>query len=376
MTTNTAILLIGSSKKDPDLFYATNFLTEIPGEYLSFNGKSYYITRTIEEGRAKKESSVDEVLVINNLIESYNTKQSHDPELFAIMAFLKDNNIKDLIIPEIFNLSTFNTLKENGFSITINKDIPFFKARKIKKEAEKCIIKENQTIIEEALLKAENLLKASRIENGNILYEGEIVTSELLKTLINGHLFSKGMFCEDMIVACGNDSTFPHLSGSGPIKANETIIFDIAPKSFINNYFGDMTRTFVKGKASKELKKMHQTVRDAQEMAIDQIHDGLESKRLHEKILAFFDSQGFKTGMINDRYQGFFHGTGHGIGLEIHETPIINANGPRLEKGNITSIEPGLYYEDIGGVRIEDLVYIKNKGCENLNNYHKNLEIE
>ena len=137
-----------------------------------------------------------------------------------------------------------------------------------------------------------------------------------------------------------------------------------------------MSRTIVKGKASPELKKQWKAVKDAQEWAIDHLKAGVNGRTIHEGILERFEKQGFKTGNINGRMQGFFHGTGHGLGLDIHEAPRVSKMDHILKEGTVVTVEPGLYYAGVGGVRIEDVVYITRTGCEVLSKCPKILEIE
>jgi len=163
--------------------------------------------------------------------------------------------------------------------------------------------------------------------------------------------------------------------GSGVIAAHQPIIIDIFPRLVSSGYWGDMTRTYVKGKASVELKKMYQTVLEGQSMGLDMVQAGVRTSDIHHKITQHFDEQGFKTGMVDGKQGGFFHGTGHGVGLDIHEEPRVSKNDALLEERQVITIEPGLYYAHIGGVRLEDLVVVREHGCDNLTQFHRQLEL-
>ncbi|MDP2734779.1 MAG: M24 family metallopeptidase, partial [bacterium] len=162
---------------------------------------------------------------------------------------------------------------------------------------------------------------------------------------------------------------------SGPIKSHTSIIFDIFPRSQKTGYFGDLSRTVVRGQASEQLKKAYVTVQAGQEVAFRMIRDGADGKEIHQKILALFEQRGFPTGKTNGRMQGFFHGTGHGLGLDIHEPPRIAASPATLRTGHVVTVEPGLYYLGMGGVRLEDVVVVTPKGNRNLTHYPQFLEI-
>jgi Xaa-Pro aminopeptidase len=121
---------------------------------------------------------------------------------------------------------------------------------------------------------------------------------------------------------------------------------------------------------------MYQAVLAGQKLGLKTARSGVKTTVIHQAIQSLFEGRGFKTGRIEGRMQGFFHGTGHGIGLDIHEPPRIALNNLVLEKGMVVTIEPGLYYYPVGGVRIEDTVLITDKGIKNLTRFPKFLEIK
>ena len=143
-----------------------------------------------------------------------------------------------------------------------------------------------------------------------------------------------------------------------------------------SRYFADMSRTVIRGTPSPELKKLYQTVLDAQEEAITKIRDGADGMKIHRGICDRFEKAGYKTGLVNGRMQGYFHGTGHGVGLDIHEAPRISRTGSLLLEGHVVTVEPGLYYPGLGAVRIEDMVLVTADGCRNLTNYPKTFELD
>jgi Xaa-Pro aminopeptidase len=167
----------------------------------------------------------------------------------------------------------------------------------------------------------------------------------------------------------------PHHSGEGHLVAGKPIVIDIFPRSQENGYFGDMTRTVVKGEPSHELERMYQTVLKGQKLGINLIRGGVKAKDVHGAIMDFFRKNGFETGSIDGKQQGFIHSTGHGLGLEIHEPPRVSFGEDVLEEGNVVTVEPGLYYEKLGGVRIEDVVVVKKDECINLSRYPKRFRV-
>jgi Xaa-Pro aminopeptidase len=178
------------------------------------------------------------------------------------------------------------------------------------------------------------------------------------------------------IVAGGDQACDPHHEGTGALPANRSIIFDVFPRSGRTRYFADMSRTVVRGKPSVELTRLYQAVKEAQEEAIGKIRDGADGSKIHQGICDRFESMGYRTGLVNGRMQGYFHGTGHGVGLDIHEPPRISRTGSILQEGEIVTVEPGLYYPGLGAVRIEDMVLVTRDGCRNLTNFPKTFELD
>jgi Xaa-Pro aminopeptidase len=201
------------------------------------------------------------------------------------------------------------------------------------------------------------------------------LTSEYLRKVIARELLENSCIAVHTIVACGDQGCDPHNIGSGPIFANKTIIIDIFPKSLISNYCANITRTFVRGKASEKVKRMFDAVIGAQNKAFELIKDGIDGTVIHKQVQKFFRQLGYSTKKYGNKMVGFFHGTGHGIGLEVHEPPRVSKKGMTLRKGNVITVEPGLYYFGVGAVRLEDIVVVEKDGCRNLTRFPKILEI-
>jgi Xaa-Pro aminopeptidase len=223
---------------------------------------------------------------------------------------------------------------------------------------------------------AHDQLRQASITNGELWLDGAPLTSERIKKFINVKLMERDCVAQHTIVAGGEQACDPHNEGSGPLPAHRSIIFDVFPRSASSRYFADMSRTVVRGTPAPELKRLYQTVLDAQEEAIAQIKDGADGMKIHRGICERFEKAGYKTGLVNGRMQGYFHGTGHGVGLDIHEAPRISRSGSLLLEGHVVTVEPGLYYPGLGAVRIEDMVLVTGDGCRNLTNFSKKFELD
>ncbi|MBI3324585.1 MAG: aminopeptidase P family protein, partial [Candidatus Omnitrophica bacterium] len=198
---------------------------------------------------------------------------------------------------------------------------------------------------------------------------------EMVRKVLHMQMLERDCVGQHTIIACGIQAVDPHNEGSGPLRANEPIVMDVFPQHAATRYFADITRTVVKGQASEKVRRMFKAVKQGQEIAYGMIKDGADGAVIHKAILESFERQGFKTGEQQGRMQGFFHGTGHGVGLEIHEPPRISGRPDTLRAGMVVTVEPGLYYADAGGMRIEDMVVVTDDGCRVLTDAPKVLEV-
>jgi Xaa-Pro aminopeptidase len=179
---------------------------------------------------------------------------------------------------------------------------------------------------------------------------------------------------EGHIVAGSLQSTEPHEKGSGPLKKGESIVIDIYPRSKKTDYFADMSRTVCLGAPSAPLQKMYDAVLAAQELAIEMIKPGAKCKNIQEAVENYFIAHGYTTSGKGKEFpyaEGFVHSVGHGVGLQIHEAPKVGRSDEVLQQGDVITIEPGLYYKDIGGVRIEDMLLVTKDGYRNLTHFNK-----
>jgi Xaa-Pro aminopeptidase len=299
-----------------------------------------------------------------------------DPGTIDIVhGILQPAGIKKLLVPANFSYAYALRLQQLGYQLEL-KTGPLFPARAIKTAEEVRQVEAAQRATERAVAAAHAALRTAEIRHGVIWLNGEPVTSEWIKKLINVQLMESDCVAQHTIVAGGDQACDPHNEGTGPLPADRSIIFDVFPRSAQSRYFADMSRTVVKGRPSAELKKLYQIVKDTQEEAITKIHDGADGAKIHQGICDRFEAAGYRTGVVNGRMQGYFHGTGHGVGLDIHEAPRISKTGSLLQEGHIVTVEPGLYYPGLGAIRIEDMVLVTKDGCRNLTNFPKVFELD
>ena len=371
-----AILLVEASERDSDLLWASGFRAGDPFVFAEIGGRTHILLTDLELGRGRKESKVDEVLSWSQMAKDAKAAAGAEQIRYSevIAHFLKSREVTALRVPAKFPLRLADELRQLGFDLETAPD-PFYAARGRKTAEEVAHLEEAQQITESAMLFAIDQIRASEVRNGDLYLEGEPLDVARLKKMVRVFCLEREMALGEFIIAPGDQGCDPHDCGSGPLRADETIIIDIFPRHLNTLYWGDMTRTVVKGSASDELKKLHATVKEAQEAAVNAIAPGVTGDAVHAVVQEIFTREGYVTELKNGEWVGFFHGTGHGLGLDIHEPPRLMRGGPVLEEGMVVTVEPGLYYPGLGGCRIEDVVVVTAEGCRNFNRAPKDLEV-
>jgi len=373
---STARLIIADSEKNANLYYATRFLAPDPFIFAQVDGRRVMVMSDLELDRAKSQAKVNEVLSYTALSQAAKQRGVAEPKMTDVVdELLKPHAVKQIEVPLDFGVAYADALRRRGYTVEPRPD-PFFPERMVKSEEEIARLTEALRITEDALESAIELIRNSEARpDGTLWIGGKPLTAELLRTAMHLTMMERGCVAQHTIVACGVQAVDPHNEGSGTLKANEPIVMDVFPQHATSRYFADITRTIVRGEASEKVRRMFEAVKAGQELAYGMIKDGIDGSAVHNAILASFERQGFKTGEQGGRLQGFFHGTGHGVGLEIHEPPRVGVKPDVLRAGMVVTVEPGLYYRKTGGVRIEDIVCVTKKGCELLPTYPKRLEI-
>jgi Xaa-Pro aminopeptidase len=376
LRSDQAILLVAASEGDSNMLYAAGFFVPDPFIFFQHKQTKYVVMSDLEIDRAKKQAHADRVLSLSLYQRKLRNVGKQSPTMVDILDLLfREKGIRSLIVPANFSALLADQLRAKGFSVQIKRD-PFFAERETKNSNEIKYVTESLRVATLGLEAGIRALKRTKIKRDGYLYlNGSRLTSETLKTFVNTRIMAQGWIPSHTIISSGNQCVDPHHEGSGPIRAHTSIIFDIFPRSQKTGYFGDLSRTVVRGHASERLKEIYVTVQAGQKIGFDFIRDGVNGREIHQKILALFEARGFHTGRINGRMQGFFHGTGHGLGLDIHEPPRIAPVEATLRAGHVVTVEPGLYYLGVGGVRLEDVVVVTSKGNRNLTDCPQFLEV-
>jgi Xaa-Pro aminopeptidase len=369
-----ARLIVAPSDTDADMLYATRIFIGDPFIFLQQKGKRILVLSDLEIDRAKKNAKADEFVMFNQLEREVQGKAKKAPPYEKVLAhFLTKRGVKRALVPANFPLGFANEIKRNGIALETSNGL-FWPAREKKTAEEIRLLERALRMTETGMKRGMEILKASKPGTGKKLkWSGKTLTSEILRAEIDSAILRAGGVPTNTIVAGGDQACDPHERGFGPLRADSLIILDIFPRDGKTGYWGDMTRTVVRGRASGQQRKLWEAVKSGQTLALKRIKAGVDGMSIHQAITELFERRGFPTEVRNGRRVGFFHGTGHGLGLEIHEYPRLQK--VVLKAGQCLTVEPGLYYPGIGGARIEDVVIVEKDGCRILSKFPKQLEI-
>ena len=367
-------LIVASSDHDPDMLYATRFFVPDPFIFLEQDGKRTIVLSDLEIDRARKQATADEIVSFSKVEREVQGAGKKGPPFEKVMShFLQKRGVRSARVPANFPLGYANELASRKIRVRPTNGL-FWPEREAKSEEELRQMRRALAITEKGLARAMEVLAASKKGPGKKLtWSGRSLTSEILRAEIDSAILRAGGLPANTIVAGGDQACDPHERGFGPLKADSLIILDVFPRDAASGYYGDMTRTVVRGRASEAQRRLWETVRAGQMLALKGMKPGVDGLKLHLAVKQLFTDRGYPTEVRNGRQVGFFHGTGHGLGLEIHEFPRFQKTV--FKPGQVLTVEPGLYYPGIGGARLEDVVVLTKNGTRLLSRFEKRLEI-
>jgi Xaa-Pro aminopeptidase len=371
------LLIVADSEHDANMLYAVGMFVPDPFIFLRAHGRNYVVMSDLEIDRARHQAAHCHVLSLGahqQKLRRAGVRKIGFAEVIRLL--LREKRIGSVLVPGNFPLGLANELQKLGARVKVRPGA-FFPDREQKSPAEVKNISAALVMAEVGMAEGIQVLKMARIaRDRRLIYHNAPLTSEKLRAVIDTAILQTCGLASHTIVAGGKQGCDPHEIGHGPLRANEPIILDIFPRSQKTGYFGDITRTVVRGRASEAVRRLYDTVREGQKLAFKKIRSGTPTAEVHQTVQDYFNREGYRTGRHKGRMQGFFHGTGHGLGLEIHEAPRLGATSTgRLKDRQVVTVEPGLYYPELGGVRIEDVALVTTSGYRNLTRFEKVLEI-
>ncbi len=383
--TEIPLLFFGDSYRFPDIYHVTRFLAPDPLVVIERGSELILLTNSLEEGRARKQSRATKI----ENVDDYGARELQaamnpitDATATLIERFLAAHDARTVRVPQFFPLALADRLRGKGIEISIAEGLA--ERRRMKRDDEVAALEATQRATEEAWQLGVDAIARSRPRSDGVLeLDGAPLTAERVRAIVEGALLERGCVAESTIIAPGTQAADPHLIGSGPIRAGEPVVMDIFPQHKETRYYADMTRTVSKGAPSPELVKMYEVVMRAQDAGIKALRPGITGRAVHELVEDVIFAAGYDTLREGQKHRpddpvtrGFIHGTGHGVGLEIHEAPAVGRGGnDPLKVGDVVTVEPGIYDPDIGGIRLEDMLVITADGSRNLTRAPRQLVV-
>jgi Xaa-Pro aminopeptidase len=356
-----------ASSDEADMRYLTRVIMHDPFVFFKrVKQPATIITSQMEAERASRESPVAVITRTQAGLLDIIKKEKNPWRATAHM--IAGQTGKKILVSPTFPAALVRALEE--IATVFVDDGTIEKMRAIKTKDEIHLIKNVQKNTERAMALGVTLIRKAQVKKGILYRDGKPLTSESVRTAMQTQLMGAGCRAAETIVSCGMDTALPHVIGTGHLLANEPIVIDMFPKDEGTGYFADMTRTVSKGAPDQKLIEMYAAVRDAQALAISRIHAGVPGSEIHQSVVDLFKDRGYESNTT-----GFVHNLGHGVGLQVHELPTVGLTGPTLKAGHVITVEPGLYYPGIGGVRLEDMGAVTARGFSNFTTFPEELII-
>jgi Xaa-Pro aminopeptidase len=373
------VLIYGDTIRVPELRHEVPVSIPDAFLYAEAGGRRVAVLHSLEIPRVQTDAPDVEILPLEELgsdeLFSQGLKGWEISLELAVRA-CKTLGIESAIVPEGFPVGHGDHLRANGVELTVDRDL-FDNRRRSKNETELGGIRNAQKACEAALDASRELLRRATANGAGLEVDGEPLTCERLKRVVENVFADHGVEGSDLIVSHGVQTAVGHDAGSGQIAPNEPIVFDLFPRDKATGCYADMTRTYVVGEPTAELREWHRLVKQALDVSTSGVKPGVNGRKLYEQVCEIFQNAGYKTQLSKEPGEvlldGFFHGLGHGVGLEVHELPGLSRVGHDLIPGDVVTVEPGLYRSGYGGLRLEDLVLVTADGHEVITDYPYDL---
>jgi Xaa-Pro aminopeptidase len=376
----TDVLVYADSMRSPELRHEVPLAVPDPFLYVEHRGERHAVVVSFEIDRIEAlgigvETHPLEEFGYDELLAQGMSRDEVEREV-AVRA-CRGFGVEAAVVPPSFPVELADHLRSQGIALEPDREL-FETRRRVKTEFELTGIRRAQRGCEAAMAAACELLRRAEPSDGTLSIDGEPLTCERLKLVVEGVFGEHGLSAEEFVASHGPQTAIGHEMGSGPIAPNEPIVLDLFPRDRESGCYADMTRTFVVGKPDDELVRYQELCREALDRSLETIRPGVAGSEVHRLVCDFFHEHGFPT-QLSKRAgdvlrDGFYHGLGHGVGLEVHEKPALGRGQDELVAGDVVAVEPGLYRQGFGGCRLEDLVLVSEHGAENLTEYPYDLE--
>jgi Xaa-Pro aminopeptidase len=353
-----------------------------PFLYAEVGGKRSVVVGSMEAVRIEQLGTGLEVLTyedvgLDELLKRGLDLYAHEQETY--LAACRALGVERAVSPTTFPLGIADHLRANGVELTADQRF-FDERRRVKNGHELAGIRRACRAVEAGMAAALELLEGAGRSNGVLTLGGAPLTCERVKLEVERAFGEHGAAAEEFTVSHGAQTAIGHDGGSGPIAADDVVLFDLFPRDRESACYSDFTRTLSLGPPSDELAEYHRLAKEALDLAVAAVEPGVKGSDIHRLVCDFFHEHGHKTQLHKEEGEvlldGYFHATGHGVGLEVHERPGVGRiESEPLVAGDVIALEPGLYRYGYGGVRLEDLVLVTDGGAEVLTSFPYDFEL-
>jgi Xaa-Pro aminopeptidase len=374
------LLIYADSFRSADMRHAIPLGVPDPILYAEAGGAKHVFTHSMEAPRLRALGLFEVHLADDFGLDELMSSGLKQKEIRAELAVreVKSLGLERASVPENFPVWLADRLRAEGIELDVDQDL-FDDRRRSKTDAQLAGMRRAQRAAEAAMDTCRDLLRRSEISGDQLLIDGEVLTVERVKAAMSQTFAAHDATADEYIVAPGPQGAVGHDMGSGPIPPHTPLVVDIFPRDNASSVYTDMTRTFVVGEVADDVREWHRLCKEALDRAIAETKPGVEGRELNAGTCEIFEAAGELTQRTKTPGQplsdGFFHSLGHGVGLEVHEAPGLGIlSDKKLVPGDCITIEPGLYRQGYGGVRLEDNVLVTETGYENLTQYPYDLE--
>lgn len=363
------------------VFHRLRFVAHDPAvciDLLGPAGGTVVIVRDVELERARKIIKNARVYTPKDFAPAEGL--SGDREIATAQAAvecLRRNAVRHVAGDRSLPLLYVALAREAGIEIELDPDLGVAERRR-KDEQEVSHLRTCQQVTESAIRFAcETIARAIPNREGILQHDGSDLTADIIRQMVDLHLMERGFASDDSIIAPGPVGSDCHHPGEGTIRTGEPVIVDVFPMDKRTLYHGDCTRMVVHGDVPEVVRRMHVMVKEAKQAAERATRAGVTGDSVHRATVEVLKRHnvhiGFPPPDAPDDLIFLPHGTGHGVGLDLKEPPLLDFNGVELLPGDCVTIEPAVYCKSIGGVRIEDMYIVRDDGAENLNTLEDDL---
>jgi len=375
----TDVIIWADTLRSPEMRHEVPVVVPDPFLYLERDGERHVVITPFEVERVQGHDGLQphahEEFGWDDLVKQGIPME--EVELGTAVRAVKELGVEKAVVPATFPVELADRLRAEGVEITPDRET-FVQRRRVKSEAELEGIGRAQRGAEAGMDAARELFRRAEERDGSLLLDGEPLTCERVKNAIQQAFTELNLLCEEFIVSHGAQTAIGHEMGFGEIKPNEPIVLDLWPRDRESSCYADMTRTFVIGEPSEELATYQKLVYEALQRSLAAVKPGVAGRDVYVVASELFHEAGYPTGLHKKDGEvlenGFFHGLGHGVGLEVHEQPWLSRYPGELVEGDVITLEPGLYRNGYGGCRLEDLVLVTKDGGELLTDYPYDLK--